>query len=100
MIALVVLALLAIVAAPRFINLTEDAHIAAIDGAAAQFEQGIDFAHAPWYVNGHGPVAFTNLPDYAESPDGDTNKNLDMNDVGYPLGINKANRLAQPFNIG
>jgi prepilin-type N-terminal cleavage/methylation domain-containing protein len=97
---LVVIAVLAVVAAPRFLNLSEDATIASIDGAASQFEQGISFAHARWYVNGHGSVAFTNLPGYAESPDGDTDKNLDMNDVGYPIGTDKADRLAQPYNIG
>lgn len=97
---LIVIAVLAVVAAPRFINLSEGATIASINGTASQFEQGISFAHSRWYVNGHSAVAFTNLPGYAESEDGDETKNLDMNDVGYPIGTDKADRLVEPYNIG
>ncbi len=92
-IVIVILGILAVTAAPRFLNLSNDAHKAAVAGAKAAFEQGISFAHAAWLVETDGAQAATNLSGYADGT-------LDTNELGYPVGIDKNEDRLMPYNIG
>lgn len=102
---IVILAVLAVVAAPRFLDLNSDARESMLKGAAAELQQAINFAHQRWVVEGIGNVAVANMPRYAEGTDTNPNSNsidshLDMNDVGYPIGVDKNPQLSAPLNIG
>ncbi|MCW8887349.1 MAG: type II secretion system GspH family protein [Motiliproteus sp.] len=89
---IVVIALLGIlsaVALPRFINVTDDAHNAAVEGAGAGFATGIALLKAQVVAN--GDLGGTNVDDvdgYGEDP------TLDVNTNGYPVGTDDGNDLA------
>ncbi|WP_330141225.1 type II secretion system protein [Vibrio harveyi] len=51
-IAIVILGILAVVAAPRFLNLQDDAYQAKMESIADQFETGVRFTQSQWLVNG------------------------------------------------
>ncbi|MGY3569056.1 prepilin-type N-terminal cleavage/methylation domain-containing protein [Vibrio paucivorans] len=98
---IVVLGILAVTVLPRFLSYQDDAHDSVIEGTAAQFQQAIDFVHAQWAVEGGGDESFVNLPGYGLDENGDPQ--LDINDVGYPIGIDKGNaqgEMTAPRNIG
>jgi prepilin-type N-terminal cleavage/methylation domain-containing protein len=97
-ITLIIVGTLAVVALPRYLNLSNNSHSAALEGAASQFRQAIAFAHQRWYINGHGAAPLNDMPGYALDANG--NPQLDMNDVGYPLGIDKNSPMGAPYNIG
>ncbi|GEA49461.1 hypothetical protein VIN01S_02650 [Vibrio inusitatus NBRC 102082] len=102
---IVILAVLAVVAAPRFLDLNSDARESMLQGAAAEFQQSINFAHQRWVVEGRGNESYANMPGYAEGTDTTQGSNsidshLDMNDVGFPLGVDKNDPMGAPFNIG
>ncbi len=92
-VAVSIIALLAIIAAPKFLNYSDDAERAQIEQSFAAFEGSIQLAHTRWLVSGGGTEAMLDLPGYAGGV-------LDINDVGYPIGIDKSPRLAAPYNIG
>jgi prepilin-type N-terminal cleavage/methylation domain-containing protein len=48
---IVILGILAVVAVPRFIDLREDARLAASDGVKAAVESGAQIWHAKWLIN-------------------------------------------------
>lgn len=93
-----ILAIIAFVSVPRFIALQDDAHQEVVLAAQSQFHQGIQFAHKAWLIQGGGSSEMNDLPGYGEDSDG--NPQLDMNDVGYPLGTNKNSPMKNPYNIG
>ncbi|WP_299806979.1 type II secretion system protein [uncultured Shewanella sp.] len=89
---IIVLGILAVIAAAKYIDLKRDAEIARVKGIAAALEQSLTFSHTKWQlVAGSGDL--NDLADFAGGK-------LDMNSYGYPLGINKNNPMAQPKNIG
>ncbi|MEZ9132687.1 prepilin-type N-terminal cleavage/methylation domain-containing protein [Vibrio breoganii] len=102
---IVIIAVLAVMAAPRFLDLNSDARESMLQGAAAEFQQSINFAHQRWALEGRGTESYANMPGYAEGTDATEGSNsidshLDMNDVGYPLGVDKNDPMGAPFNIG
>lgn len=88
-----IVAIIAVVVAPRFINFQDDAQENTVAVTFASFESALNFAHAKWQVNGGGSEGMNNMPGYA-------NNELDMNDVGYPIGTQKGEPMGQPHNIG
>ena len=84
---IVIITVLAVVALPRFLNLQSDSRIAIFNGAQSQFQSAITFAHSKWLVNGVGNSEMNDLPGFGVDTNG--NPQLDMNDEGYPLGIDK-----------
>ncbi|HGY9585365.1 TPA: Tfp pilus assembly protein FimT/FimU [Vibrio harveyi] len=95
-IAIVILGILAVVAAPRFLNLQDDAYQAKIESIADQFETGVRFTQSQWLVNGGTQEAQTDIDGYGGGE-------LDVNEFGFPLGTNKGNRngvIGNPYNIG
>ncbi|WP_045479157.1 type II secretion system protein [Vibrio owensii] len=95
-IAIVILGILAVVAAPRFLNLQDDAYEAKMEAIADQFETAVRFTQSQWLVNGGTPEAQQNIDGYGGGE-------LDVNEFGFPLGTNKGNRngvIGNPYNIG
>ena len=89
---LILLGILAIVALPRFLNLTPEAQANAARAQTAALQQAIEFAHAKWQLESPGEE-IVNLPGYVGGV-------LDMNPLGYPLGIDKNSPMGQPMQIG
>ncbi|ARV71978.1 type II secretion system protein [Vibrio campbellii] len=95
-IAIVILGILAVVAAPRFLNIQDDAYEAKMEAISDQFETAVRFTQSQWLVNGGTPEAQQDLEGYGGGE-------LDVNEFGYPLGTNKGNRngvIGNPYNIG
>ncbi|CAM2774901.1 type II secretion system protein [Vibrio rarus] len=90
---IIILAVLAVVAAPRFLTINEDAREAMLRGIAAEYQTAVNFSHQKWAIIGGSNQALNNLPGYAGGE-------LDMNDVGFPLGIDKNEPMGRPYNIG
>ncbi len=55
-IVIVILGILAATALPRFINVTNDAHQAAVAGAGGGLAAGVALAHALWLARGQPPT--------------------------------------------
>lgn len=82
-IVIVILGILAVVAAPRFINLTDDAHTAVVTAIAANFEKAVNDSNLRWQMSG-SPGRIQNMPDFSDGT-------LDMSTNGWPLGLDKGN---------
>lgn len=76
---IIVLGILAVIAAPKFLNLSEDAQVAQVKNTGGAFKSGINLARSVWAVKvGSGPAE--NLPVYGESDDA----HVDFNANGWP----------------
>ncbi|MGS0680813.1 type II secretion system protein [Shewanella sp. 125m-7] len=75
---IIVLGILAVIAVPKFINLSQDAHDAAIKSAFGSFTSGVKLYHSCWLTSGKSGYQV----DLACYGDG----NLDSGITGYPLG--------------
>ncbi|MGL4939193.1 type II secretion system protein [Shewanella sp.] len=75
---IIILGILAVVAAPRFINLSQDAHDARAKAAFAAFTTGVKLYHNCWLAGGHSGYT----QDLACYGDG----KLDSTTTGFPLG--------------
>lgn len=76
---IVVLGILAVVAAPRFLGVTTDAHVASVQRSGASFKTAISLAHSKaMAMNGGGPA--DNLQIYGDGPE----DQLDINQWGFP----------------
>ncbi|MGF1720399.1 type II secretion system GspH family protein [Vibrio kyushuensis] len=77
---IVILGILAVTAAPRFLSYQRDAHIARADTAFADFQAAAHFYHSKWLVEGE--PAPTETVDYGQ---GDIYPSL----VGYPISVDQ-----------
>lgn len=87
---IVVIALLGIlsaVALPRFINVTDKAHVAAVEGAGAGFATGLALLKAQVIANGTLGTQTNNVAGYGD----DT---LDVNTNGYAIGTDDGATLS------
>ena len=76
---IIVLGILAVIAMPKFINVSEDAQVATVKGTAGAFKSGLDLSRAVWAVKvGNGPVE--DLPVFSNSQAGE----VDFNANGWP----------------
>ena len=82
-IVIVILGILAVTAAPRFIDLTDDADLAVMKTYAANFEKSVNDANLRWQMSG-SPGRIQNLPGYSD-------ETLDMSTNGWPIGLDKGN---------
>ncbi|MDT0595276.1 prepilin-type N-terminal cleavage/methylation domain-containing protein [Glaciecola petra] len=77
-IVIVIVGILAVTAAPRFINFSEDANIAVVETVGGTFATAIKLAHFKWQIaGGSGPI--DNLDVY-----GTGENTLDINANGWP----------------
>lgn len=77
-IVIVILGILAVTAAPRFLDLSSDAKASVVEATAAAFESGIDLVSYKVQVEKGGPI--DNLQVYGTNEDGQ----LDINQWGFP----------------
>lgn len=75
---IIILGVLAVVAAPRFINLSQDAHESVAKAAFGAFSSAVGLYHQCWQVEGSNRNEF-NLPCYGDG-------SIDSTNTGYPLG--------------
>lgn len=99
-IVLVILSLLAAFAAPKFLSLKDDAQRKRVAATAAAFKSGVDLAHAGWAVKGassSGLFNLSSLPAVTDPYLGITSK-LDLNGLGWPVGIQEDYTRTMPDN--
>ena len=77
---IVVLAILAVTALPRFINIQDDALKSSVSATAGSFASAVQLAHAGWAVKMQGQaIALYNLSSFGKGK-------LDINRYGWPVG--------------
>lgn len=72
------LAILAAIALPKYMDFTSEARSALVDATGGSFTSGLNLAHAKWEVN--KAMAFIDL-------DGDGKADTHFNEKGWPVGI-------------
>ena len=76
---IIILGILAVVALPKFLNLSVDAHVSTVKGTGGAFKSGINLARSVWAVRvGSGPA--DDLPTFGDTESGE----MDFNDNGWP----------------
>jgi len=78
---IIILGILAAVALPKFMDVTQDAQVAAVNGAAGGFGSGIALYHAQWVAEGHTD---------AQIPAGFGDGTLTSNANGWPPATSAA----------
>lgn len=78
---IVILGVLAAVALPRFMNATEDAHTAAVNGTGGALASGVALVRSQWELNRVKGLATpnTNVTGFGDGT-------VDVNASGWPLG--------------
>ncbi|MCL1052217.1 type II secretion system GspH family protein [Shewanella abyssi] len=79
---IIILGLISIVAAPRFVSLNQDAHDAAIHNVFGSFTTAVGLYHSCWLASGSSGYE-TNLRCYGAG-------DLDSTATGFPLGLETA----------
>ena len=82
---IVIIGLLAVVAVPKFMNLTTHAKNASIKSIVTSVQDSIENIHSKWLVN----------EDFIWDPDGDGNS--DLNDNGYPTKLDSGKNESKLF---
>ncbi|WP_305792786.1 type II secretion system protein [Sedimenticola hydrogenitrophicus] len=80
---ILILSVLAATALPRFMDVTQDAHVAAVKGAGGGFGSAVSLAHAQWVANGN-TAAVDNLVGFGDGT-------IDTNANGWPTSTNGNN---------
>ena len=83
---IIILGILAATALPKFMNVTDDAHHAAVAGVAGSFGSGVAMAHAQWVANG--------LSAAANNINGFGSNNVDVNANGWPTDTGNTRAIA------
>ncbi|WP_022943295.1 type II secretion system protein [Psychromonas hadalis] len=78
-IVIIILAVLAATAIPKFITIKEDAQLSTVQGTAGAFAAAIELAHMKWLSTGNSGPA-DNLQVYGTDSSGE----LDFNEWGFP----------------
>ena len=93
-IVIVILGILAVAAAPRIVDLGDDAREATFRATGAAFRDGVNLVHTAWLVRGNGQAQ----QDFIPITDPLANGDLSVNEFGYPadtrgssLTMNSAN---------
>jgi prepilin-type N-terminal cleavage/methylation domain-containing protein len=84
---IILLGILAATALPRFINIDDEAHAAAVSGVFGSLQTGTSLFHAKWIAEGE-PAADSQMDDF---------NNLRANAAGYPYGL--ADRSGSGSNV-
>ena len=77
---IVILGILAATAAPKFIDLTDDAEEAVFLGISAAFKSGVNQVHIAWLIRGKNQA----VQDFIEISDPLAGGDLSVNSAGYP----------------
>lgn len=77
---IVILGILAATAAPKFINLTDDAEEAVFLGISAAFKSGVKKVHIAWLIRGKNQA----VQNFIDISDPIAGGDLSVNSAGYP----------------
>ena len=77
---IVILGVLAVTAAPRFIDLSDDAEEAVFLGISAAFKSGVNQVHLAWLIRGNNQA----VQDFIAISDPLAGGDLSVNSAGYP----------------
>ena len=77
---IVILGVLAATAAPRFIDLSDDAETATFTATSSAFRAGVEQVHLAWLIRGNGQA----IQDFIEISDPAVGGDLSVNSFGYP----------------
>ncbi|GHF78323.1 type II secretion system protein [Thalassotalea marina] len=77
---IVILGILAATAAPKFLDVSDEAERAVFSGIAAAFRGGVEQVHLKWRIKGNGVAQLNFIPISDPSVGGD----LSVNQFGYP----------------
>jgi MSHA pilin protein MshB len=80
---IVILGILAVTAAPKFIDLTDDADEAVFLGISAAFKSGVNQVHLAWLTRANNQA----VQDFIEISDPVAGGDLNVNSAGYPADI-------------
>lgn len=83
---------IAVAGVPRFMDLTSNGHEAAVEGAASGLRASIKNHQTLWFIHGEN--------DQVRNLLGSVGDQLDVNDQGYPLGLNVTNGQLNNNRIG
>jgi len=90
-----ILGILAAVALPRFINVTQDAQHAAVKGAGGALASAVLLVRSQYEVNRNGGTNGCGTPVNCQiDVQGFGNNNIDVNANGWPVGINATGTAA------
>ena len=84
---ILILGILSATALPRFMNINDQAHTAAVAGAGGGFGAGVALAHAQWVANGSNttdPTGIDNIAGFGSS-------DVEVNISGWPTSTVDAN---------
>jgi len=84
---ILILGILAATALPRFMDVSTEAHKAAVSGASGGFSAGVALAHAQWFANGASTTAIDNISGFGDST-------IDVNTSGWPTDTAGTNVLS------
>jgi prepilin-type N-terminal cleavage/methylation domain-containing protein len=82
---IIILGILAATALPRFMNVQDQAHAAAVDGAAGGFGAGVAMLRAQWVANGNTAAAL-DITGFGDNT-------VDANGNGWPTGTDNTNNV-------
>lgn len=91
-ITIIILAVLAAIAIPKFVNFREDAEISRVKAIAAAYQEAVSFVQIRYQLLG--------LSQNMANIEGFADDSVDVNPSGFPLGIDKNKTMSQPHNIG
>ncbi|QUM77205.1 prepilin-type N-terminal cleavage/methylation domain-containing protein [Moritella sp. 24] len=91
-ITIVILAVIAVIAIPKFLNFREDAEISRVKAVAAAYQEAVGFVQIRYQILGLSQN-MANIPGYADGT-------IDVNPSGFPLGVDKNENMSKPKNIG
>lgn len=80
---LVIIAILAVTLMPKYVNLSQEVHVANAKHLSSQLKTSIDMVRMTFLIQGHS-TRVQNLSGYGDG-------NMDTNNQGYPIGIDKGN---------
>lgn len=83
---IIILGILAVVAAPKFVDVRDEAQQATIKGVGAAFKAGVDQVHLAWLLRGNGQAVqnFIENANQVVSTSTATDRHLSVNSFGYP----------------
>ncbi len=84
---ILILGILAATALPRFMNVSAEAHSAAVAGAGGGFGAGVALVHAQWVANGSSTSSIDNISGFG-------NDDVDVNTSGWPTDTAGTNVLS------
>lgn len=79
-IVIVILGILAVTVAPRFLDLSDDAEESVFRATGAAFRDGVKFVHYAWIIRGNGQA----VQDFIAISDPVVGGDLSVNAFGYP----------------